>query len=133
MGRHPFNFKYFRKKQFKKRDRKWRKKRQNPPHHSFTYLGQPTTHHNKPRSRGGTNNKENTIKIPWLRHNAWHLLFANKTPEEITELIKTKTKEEITENKRSRVLAWEIIFGYWETTVEERIKIIKNFWMPKEG
>lgn len=99
---------------------------------SFSYLCRGTTHHLKPTSRGGTNNKRNKMEVPLLRHNAWHLLFQNLTPEEIKELIKNKSREEITENKKNRQLAWEIIFGYWETSLEEKIKIIEKYWMPQE-
>lgn len=113
----------------KRKFKKWRKNKHHPPHHSFQYLGQLTDHHFWPISRGGNRGKDNVGQVPRLRHNAWHLLFQNLTPEEIIEIIKTKTKNEITENKRSRLMAWEIVFGYWETTLEERIKIIEKYWM----
>lgn len=127
------HYPYFNKKEFKKRDRKYKNKHHRPPRHIFTYFCQPTTHHLIPTSRGGTNDEKNRKQIPRLRHEAWHLLFKNLKPEEVIEIIKSKSMEEITDKRKSRILAWEIIFGYWETTVEEKIKIIKNFWMPKEG
>ena len=125
MRRH--SFKVF---HIKRKSKKWRKnKHQKNPYHSFQYLGQLTDHHFRPTSRGGNRNKNNIGQVPRLRHNAWHLLFQNLTPEEITEIVKTKTKKEITEDKRNRIIAWEIIFGYWETTVEERIRIIEKYWI----
>jgi hypothetical protein len=109
------------------------KKHQNPTQpRTFSYLGQLTIHHLVPTSRGGGNNQENKKLIPRLRHDAWHLLFKNLKPEEVIEVVKEKTKEEITEGKKSRILAWEIVFGYWETTTQQRIEIIKKFW-TKEG
>ncbi|MGC9049047.1 MAG: hypothetical protein ACP5IX_02430 [Patescibacteria group bacterium] len=122
------------KKRYKKH-KKHKKHRYKPSHHHhvFTYLSQTSNHHFIPTSRKGTNDQKNRKQIPFLRHNAWHLLFKNLKPEEVIELIKTKSKEEIIERKRNRNLAWEIIFGYWETTQEQKIEIIKNYWMPKEG
>jgi len=115
-----------------KKNRKKKKKNYQFRPNTFGYLGQLTEHHIIPVSRGGNDSEKNKILVPRLRHNAWHLLFANLTPGEIIEMIKSKTKEEITEGKKSRNLAWEIVFGYWETTVEQRIEIIKKFW-TKEG
>lgn len=44
-------------------------------------------HHRKPRSIGGTNDHENISIVPRNKHEAWHLLFANCTPDQIAEII----------------------------------------------
>jgi hypothetical protein len=46
-----------------------------------------STHHRKPRSIGGKNDPRNVILLPFAKHEAWHLLFANFTPEQIAEEI----------------------------------------------
>lgn len=45
------------------------------------------THHLKPRSRGGQSIASNTAKLDAYRHDAWHLLFHDKTPAEAAELL----------------------------------------------
>lgn len=50
-------------------------------------MKQLTTHHRKPRSIGGKSEPRNIVRIPGNKHAAWHLLFANFTPEEIARLI----------------------------------------------
>lgn len=42
-------------------------------------------HHRCPKSRGGSNEPPNTIKVPHKKHEAWHVLFGNKLPEEIVK------------------------------------------------
>jgi hypothetical protein len=44
-------------------------------------------HHRKPRSIGGKNDPRNVILLPHVKHEAWHLLFANHTAEQIAEEI----------------------------------------------
>lgn len=44
-------------------------------------------HHRKPRSLGGSNRASNISEVPEHMHRAWHLLFGNKTPEEIASVI----------------------------------------------
>jgi hypothetical protein len=44
-------------------------------------------HHRKPRSIGGRNEPRNRVLLPCKKHDAWHLLFANFTPERIAEEI----------------------------------------------
>jgi hypothetical protein len=46
-----------------------------------------TKHHRKPRSLGGTNSKANISIVPRNKHEAWHLLFSNLTPEQIAEVM----------------------------------------------
>ncbi len=38
-------------------------------------------HHRLPRSKGGTDDEENLIRVPSHFHDAWHLLFKNHNPE----------------------------------------------------
>lgn len=47
-----------------------------------------TRHHIIPRSKGGSDHKDNILFIPFVFHHAWHLLFGNATPEEAIEMIK---------------------------------------------
>ena len=46
-------------------------------------------HHRKPKSLGGTGEPRNITWIPMRKHDAWHLLFANKTAEQIADEIST--------------------------------------------
>ena len=39
-------------------------------------------HHIIPKSRGGTDSKDNVIIVNKKKHQAYHLLFINATPEE---------------------------------------------------
>ena len=45
--------------------------------------GRPSKHHIQPRSRGGSSQLENIVVIDALRHQDYHTLFENRTPEEI--------------------------------------------------
>lgn len=44
-------------------------------------------HHKRPRSRGGTNEKENISVVKMTHHRAWHLLFRNFSPDKIASII----------------------------------------------
>lgn len=44
-------------------------------------------HHRKPRSAGQSTDPRNVILLPRAKHEAWHTLFFNFTPEEIAEEI----------------------------------------------
>ena len=44
-------------------------------------------HHLKPKSKGGKKCPENLLSIDVYRHQAWHLLFGNKTLDEIIDLL----------------------------------------------
>jgi hypothetical protein len=46
-------------------------------------------HHKRPRSRGGRSDNRNCCKVDSKRHYAWHVLFGNKTGDEIMEEINT--------------------------------------------
>lgn len=48
---------------------------------------QKTVHHRKPRSKGGTDHPSNISHVKRKFHEAWHLMFADKSPLEIAELI----------------------------------------------
>lgn len=44
-------------------------------------------HHRCPKSLRGRNEERNISIVPNNKHQAWHLLFANKTPREIVGVI----------------------------------------------
>lgn len=44
-------------------------------------------HHRKPASLGGQGNAENISVVNPMKHRAWHLLFENKSAEEIAKII----------------------------------------------
>ena len=44
-------------------------------------------HHIIPRSRGGKDSLENIAIVNAKKHNAYHELFYNKTPDEIVEFL----------------------------------------------
>jgi len=44
-----------------------------------------TKHHRKPKSLGGTGEPRNVVWLPNKKHEAFHLLFSNKTPQEIAD------------------------------------------------
>lgn len=46
-------------------------------------------HHRKPKSLGGTGEPRNIVWIPQRKHDAFHLLFGNKTPQQIADEITT--------------------------------------------
>lgn len=41
----------------------------------------------RPKSRGGGNNESNILMLDIRRHEAWHLLFGNKTFAEVIRLL----------------------------------------------
>ena len=49
----------------------------------------PSHHHILPRSKGGDNQQKNLVVVPAYKHKFWHLLFGNKTPQEILEELKS--------------------------------------------
>ena len=46
-------------------------------------------HHILPSSRGGTDEKYNTVMVDKKLHDLYHRLFVNKTPDEIIEFLVT--------------------------------------------
>ncbi len=44
-------------------------------------------HHLKPKSRGGQNIESNLLIIEIKRHNAWHVLWENRTLDEVIALL----------------------------------------------
>ena len=46
-----------------------------------------TRHHRKPTSLLGKTEQRNISVVPKNKHEAWHLLFSNNSPEEIASII----------------------------------------------
>ena len=44
-------------------------------------------HHLTPQSRGGSNQKSNLLRIDITRHRNWHLVFGNRTLDEVIALL----------------------------------------------
>jgi hypothetical protein len=44
-------------------------------------------HHRRPKSLGGTNGDWNMINVSASKHQAWHTLFKNYTPQQIVKVI----------------------------------------------
>lgn len=49
--------------------------------------GKNEQHHLKPRSRGGQDIQSNLVKLDIYRHDAFHLLFGNRTLKEVIEIL----------------------------------------------
>lgn len=56
------------------------------PFESAKYRGR-NKHHLTPRRRGGDNEPENILLLGAFRHMAWHILFGQKTLEEVIRLL----------------------------------------------
>ena len=46
-----------------------------------------TKHHILPRSRGGSNDDRNIVRLPAKFHSLWHQLFVNMTVQEVHDFI----------------------------------------------
>jgi hypothetical protein len=44
-------------------------------------------HHRKSRSHGGANTSANISIVPDHKHRAYHTLFADKTPQEVADIL----------------------------------------------
>ncbi len=49
-----------------------------------------TKHHRKPRSVGGTSNHGNISMVTKKEHQAYHVLFSNKNPQEVARILTKK-------------------------------------------
>lgn len=47
----------------------------------------PSRHHKKPRSLGGSDNQKNISIVPQKQHEAWHILFSNLPGDEVIKQI----------------------------------------------
>lgn len=102
--------------------------------HQFTgKAGCTDEHHLISRSKGGESLGSNLLRIDVYRHDAWHLLFGNKTINEIVNLLKDfKDYREFmrTIDHYHKHRAYQLLLG--KRTIEEvivlmlRIKSIKN-------
>ena len=86
-----------------------------------------TRHHVVPTSRGGTSDNSNIIMKTTREHRAYHVLFGNRTPEEIIELL-TSGHYQLAD--RSKWSAWRILFDHLGPV--EAAAIVKSEW-TKDG
>jgi hypothetical protein len=56
------------------------------PFESATHRGR-NKHHLTPKKRGGDNEPENILLLGVFQHMAWHILFGQKTLEEVIRLL----------------------------------------------
>lgn len=49
------------------------------------HVKKKTNHHRKPVSLGGSSHKSNISRVTLQKHQCFHLLFANMTPEQIAD------------------------------------------------
>ena len=82
-----------------------------------------TRHHVLPISHGGTNVSTNILYKPEREHRAYHVLFENKTPEEIIELLISGNFQL---HSTSQWEAWRILFDHMGPV--EAAGIIKEEW-----
>lgn len=70
------------------------------------------------------------IKKPRTKHNAWHALFKNKTPEEAMAQVNgwTTKNGDLRKLKEYRVIAWRVLFGTGASPAKA-IQIIEEKWM----
>ena len=69
--------------------------------HQFkSKAGWKTEHHLTPKERKGKKELSNLLSLDAYRHQAWHLLFGNKTLREIIELL--ERIEQIKQSKLNR-------------------------------
>ena len=64
--------------------------------------GKTSPHHLTPKSRGGSSTTSNLLNMDNRRHQAWHLIFGNKTLPEIINLLERVL--EIKEEERFKKL-----------------------------
>lgn len=66
-------------------------------------------HHRKPKSLGGSDEPSNLVRVTKEKHQAWHLLFANSTPDEIARIVNEiwldPDYEFVVYSKRQRLVA----------------------------
>lgn len=84
------------------------------------------THHVYPTSRF-------TREKPVRKHNAWHQIFENKTPEEAIEQVRSwsarsgQIRKNLFEKHDRKKKAWGILFGQ-EVFSKQVIRIIEREW-----
>lgn len=102
-------------------------------HQFMEKAGCTDEHHLISRSKGGESLSSNLLRIDVYKHDAWHLLFGNKTIDEIVKLLKKfKDYKEFmrTINHYHKHRAYQRLLG--KRTIEEavvlmlRIKSIKK-------
>ena len=87
-----------------------------------------TRHHIIPRSRGGSDDTKNIIMKTQREHRAYHILFGNRTPEEIIALL-TSGKYQI--NEPNKWAAYRLLFDHMSPV--EAAGIIKSEWTKDDS
>ena len=86
-------------------------------------------HHLRPRSRGGEKLTYNLLLIKVSRHNAWHVLYGNRTLNEIIVLLRYLLKDKELRNFPHSKL-WTTLWGkrdLWSVIqILERLQRIKK-------
>lgn len=110
------------KKNKRKKDRKKKK-------HTESNL-RMTWHHMIPKSRGGSDDKENKKWVALILHRAWHHLFDVHTPKEVIYGLKSPSQRDFfIRGNKDKKRDWQLLFG--EAPIEKVIKIIKKEWSPQ--
>ncbi|MCK4968004.1 MAG: hypothetical protein KAS12_03020 [Candidatus Aenigmarchaeota archaeon] len=111
----------------KKRKKKKKKKKKDKKTESNLRM---SWHHMIPRSRGGSNDKENKKRVALIFHRAWHHLFDNHTPEEVIYGLKSPSNQDyFIRNNKDKAKDWQVLFG--KASIKKIIKIIKKEWSPQ--
>lgn len=87
-----------------------------------------------PSSRGGDKNPSNLLLIDAYRHDAWHLLFMNKTLSEVILLLHRVNSIKImlrSLNSYYKYAAFNLLFG--KKTLEEIIALLERVRHLKRG
>ena len=108
----------------------------------------PTEHHRRQRSLGGTKIPGNMSLLPMYIHKAWHIIFGNMNPEQICNLIniyfkpkgvtlicaptngyriqKQGTNDSRSDDFEKITLAWNTLFEGQRMTFRQKIAYINN-------
>lgn len=95
--------------------------------------GDNNIHHIEPTSIGGTDDESNLLQRPIYLHGRYHRLFANRAPDEVIHLIKTRWMDENGKLKEDLLRGikkfkdWMAVFR-GAITLEEAVKIINKEW-----
>ncbi len=86
-----------------------------------------STHHLRPRSRGGKDNKKNYVYLPRSIHRDWHSLFGNSTVMEAIKMYRKIVVSGGTWNGRKIIsLCPTIDSGFRQTLVESQLAMFET-------